>query len=1156
MTGDLSSFRLTNEHLLFAGAGLCKLPFALRQRLLTTLHELRSQLEKLRTLRAEGAGVVRAVTQALIDLEIVTDTLRNQVLFRWEVQQTFALWQRIANEIKGWLELDAYAGAAPWAVFSEAVSINDDDRRLADRKAEGVRLTRLIRHRRGAFVVNEATAYVYAQHDIPVWYIVPYSDALAAKLEDEQRAGLRRRAFYRRYGSEYCAYMESVEQRFYKDDRGPPKCLALSRSSRAYAQIDSDEGDAAAGDNEPVAGPSQPASQSLPVSHPAVSHPAVSHPAVSQHAVSQHAVPATVLDPRLRGLASLPQKPPMSQAVAGGLASLARNPSVPRSAAVSASTAPRKPGPLPPTPSGSGKSRKRKAEDSGEQTGRPQKIRHPVQKMIREQDAPTKAADVQVNTSEPSLFVTTDRPIWYPAVFPPGEDCLSLVDTSRQRQIKLNALQQLAVPKSVLAKGRVYKVPLVSYFVNLWHETRSEGYGLRKGKHGKILEGQTKEVKSPEAVISKVFLVLAKLRSLYLRKLAMSAAEDILGLPPPIWRSVMKLVVQKKDTPRVISILGLDAIFPVPEPEIVSPDYGDDEDHDDHPTDVSAPFPAPLPAAVSTHVPAPAPARAPAPASVSTRAPEPVAVSTHAPAPVPASVSTRAPAPATVAPLPAKRGKKRRKKRRCSDSDDSDTAGEYEGLGEQGMALVSAPNPPRAQVSQLHADAQEMFDTPSRGERPLRGETERPDAEPANWLIDAKSGLRKALDRFAHFACTWPRGQPPQFQYKTFGSQAFKNAIDDDDVQWWDYEGKRVLYLPSFTKDLVGEQMLNAKCMFGSETKSPNNMPASRRIWRADWEGAWTRATASRPHASSSGAESHHPVLKLRQGRGPSASSSPVSSPAPAPVPAPVSSPAPAPEPAPVSAPEPAPVSAPAPEPVSPPAPKPAPVLAMQFPAHAPDSTHTATDSTPDPVPILSAASAPWPASPTIGEVFDRIPHPSHGDYVLPPFAYTEDEDGGWPSVSWRQFWLWELREIEFRHELITLDLTLRQVHPDLDALQRIAPEQRFHSCKSCWGGSDLAPGCDDWGENDLCHADLRKRLRALGRFVSFMRVWPRVDEHLGPWHSFLFGSDSLDSVDTSSDFFRALERSAWLCFGQTFYDYRHRYPPIPFPRPPLPIPS
>ncbi|EJD39795.1 hypothetical protein AURDEDRAFT_171066 [Auricularia subglabra TFB-10046 SS5] len=168
-------------------------------------------------------------------------------------------------------------------------------------------------------------------------------------------------------------------------------------------------------------------------------------------------------------------------------------------------------------------------------------------------------------------------------------------------------------------------------------------------------------------------------------------------------------------------------------------------------------------------------------------------------------------------------------------------------------------------------------------------------------------------------------------------------------------------------------------------------------------------------------------------------------------------------------------------------APEPAPVLAMQLPAHAPDSTHTATDATPGPVPIVSAASAPWPASPTIGEVFDRIPHPSHGDYVLPPFAYTEDEDGGWPSVSWRQFWLWELREIEFRHELITLDLTLTQVHPDLDALQRIAPEQRFHSCKSCWGGSDLAPGCDDWGENDLCHADLRKRLRALGRFVSFM---------------------------------------------------------------------
>ncbi|EJD32389.1 hypothetical protein AURDEDRAFT_178545 [Auricularia subglabra TFB-10046 SS5] len=117
------------------------------------------------------------------------------------------------------------------------------------------------------------------------------------------------------------------------------------------------------------------------------------------------------------------------------------------------------------------------------------------------------------------------------------------------------------------------------------------------------------------------------------------------------------------------------------------------------------------------------------------------------------------------------------------------------------------------------------------------------------------------------------------------------------------------------------------------------------------------------------------------------------------------------------------------------------------------------------------------------------LPHPSYNNHVLPPFTYTEDETGGWPSVSWRKFLLWELREIEFRHELISLGLTLRQAHPNLDQLQRILPELRFHSCKLCWGGSDFAPGCDDWGENDLCHADLWKWLHGVGQAFSLGQI-------------------------------------------------------------------
>ncbi|EJD34118.1 hypothetical protein AURDEDRAFT_176825 [Auricularia subglabra TFB-10046 SS5] len=201
-----------------------------------------------------------------------------------------------------------------------------------------------------------------------------------------------------------------------------------------------------------------------------------------------------------------------------------------------------------------------------------------------------------------------------------------------------------------------------------------------------------------------------------------------------------------------------------------------------------------------------------------------------------------------------------------------------------------------------------------------------------------------------------------------------------------------------------------------------------------------------------------------------------------------------------------APISAPAASIPTPAAPVSAPDASILAPALVPEipvpvSSHAASASaptTPTSVPALGSMFSHAPAAPkpgpgpvsmpqTIGELFDQLPHPSHDDHVLPPFTYTEDENGGWPSVPWRKFWLWELREIEFRHELISLDLTLRQAHPDLERLQRIAPELRFYSCKLSWGGHDFAPGCDNWGENDLCSADLRKRLRGLGQFTLFM---------------------------------------------------------------------
>lgn len=834
-SGDLSSFRLTAKDLCQAGAHLVRPHVHLRRRAFMAVLELKQQMAKLeKTLMITVDG---RLTQALRDLETITDALRNQALHPWEHLQTFALWQRNVSEVKAWFEYLSLVGAMPWSPpFADDAWALDSLKREADRSAERLRLTHLIRHSRGVFVAAEAVAYQYAAHDVPVWYLQPFSSELAASLQAEQRAGLLRRAFYRKYGSEKCAYMHPVEQRFFAAKRGRSTSLALSRSRQAYPQAEWDEVDAAA----EVVGSS---SRTAPAQHDPAPQPSSSSNSRLQMPASLPAEPLTTQparipsvssDLRLHMPASLPDKPKSSHPAATSSTSsdarLAGGASLPPKpshswppAATGPAELPSTGTPMPNPPGDKSRGKKRNVQDTEDPSGRPKKSRRTVRKLIRAEHAPTKASEVQVNTSAPSLFATTDRPVWFPVEFAPGEETMSLVDDSRPRQVRVSALQRFAVPKAVVSKGRRYKAPLVSYFVNVWHETRGEGYGLKRGKHGKILEGQS-EIKSPESVLSKLFLVWAKFRGYYLRKLAMSSAEDIPGLTPTDWRKAMKLVTPPKDTPRVIAIIGLDAAFPTAEPDIVAVSSADDE--------------------------------------------EPV------------------------------------------------------------------------------------------------------------------------------------------------------DDLPDDDV-------------------------------LDEATSAP-----------------------------------------IR-----------VSVPASATIPAPASMAAPV--PVPVPAPEPVPVPAPLPQ--------------------------------------------------TIGEVFDLLPHPSFLDHALPPFAYTEDEAGGWPTVPWRKFMLWELREIEFRHELLALDLTLRQAHPDLAALQDIAPEQRFYDCKACWGGSDLTPGCDDWAENALVHADLRVRLRGLRRFAAFMRVWPRADEFLAPWETFLSGDESLDRVDISSDLFLTLERSAWLCFGQTFYDYRQRFPPVPYVRPPLP---
>ncbi|EJD46649.1 hypothetical protein AURDEDRAFT_164472 [Auricularia subglabra TFB-10046 SS5] len=1020
-SADLSSFRLTDDDVVFAGPGLARLHISLRQRLIMTVDELKLRMKRLETVRSAGARIMRSVAQSLRDLDTVTDVLRNQKLQRWEVRQVFALWQRCVNEVKGWLIYDTIVGEQPWDATPPnplGSGLPWDDRALAalrdraDRNAEVARATTLIRHCRGAFVTNELEAYTYAEHDIPVWYILPYTESLASMLVEKQRAGLIRRAFYRKYGSEQCAYMEAVEQRFYMTNLGPSKCLALSRSRQAYAQLD-DEIDVLDHPDDPVPGPS-------------------SRPLADQSAAAaQPAVSPVISDPRLREMASLPPKPLTPQPVAIGTAALPPKPLVSQPRANTVSTNVPRPDPLPPTPSGSEKAQKRKAREIDGAAGHPHRTRRTVKKLIRTEAAPVKVSDVQLNTTDPSLFETTDRPVWFPSIFPPAEDSLSLIDTSRPRQVRLSALRHLAVPKAVVAMGRLHKVPLVSYFVNVWHETRSEGYGLKRGKHGVIEEGRLQAVKSTESVLSKMFIVWAKLRALYLRKLAMSAAEDIPGLPPPIWRKTVKLVLPIKDTPRVIAAMGLDPAFLISEPEIVSAADAEDEEPSDGPDRYG--FDQLSDAAPRTE-----------PAPLVSAPPVLLAAATPGP-----SVPLR---PSSVLSLPVEYKTAPINIDYYSDSDPEDR-GEDDGLGEHGMLPLHQEAPPASEVSGLHPEMQTLFDSPAERELPPRGEQERVAAEPADWWVTPATGRRKSLTAFDHYISTCKDGVW-SFLMTSSKADTFGTTVEGE-AQWWDYENWRVLYLPESTKGLVGEHLIN-EFAFKKKYASRQTERPTRRIWPADWDGTWRRSgypiPGSKPQAAEQTAQNVAQESPTARG-GRAALLASTSAPTPAFA---------------------------APEATS------AAVRALVAPVSAP----SASLSMPAPG-VSESPSAPQsvPIPKTIGEVFDYLPHPSHDDHVLPPYQYTEEEDGGWPSVAWRKYWLWELREIEFRHELLALDLTLRQAHPELEQLQRIAPEQRFFDCKSCWGGSDFTPGCD-WAENELCQQDPRRRLRALMRFVSFMSRW------------------------------------------------------------------
>lgn len=160
--------------------------------------------------------------------------------------------------------------------------------------------------------------------------------------------------------------------------------------------------------------------------------------------------------------------------------------------------------------------------------------------------------------------------------------------------------------------------------------------------------------------------------------------------------------------------------------------------------------------------------------------------------------------------------------------------------------------------------------------------------------------------------------------------------------------------------------------------------------------------------------------------------------------------------------------------------------------------------------------------------------------HVLPIQQLTQPALGhgshDWPSIRWRVYIVWELAELGFRDDLLTLDLIIRDVHPSHKRIGEADPIQRFGLICGCWGSSGLKTGS---GENWLCSADKDRRLRGLLSFYELMASWPRASEHLPLWYALATPEQRLElaaGTPDSDKMLYELELSVWKCFIQTYF--------------------
>ncbi|EJD54896.1 hypothetical protein AURDEDRAFT_119243 [Auricularia subglabra TFB-10046 SS5] len=161
--------------------------------------------------------------------------------------------------------------------------------------------------------------------------------------------------------------------------------------------------------------------------------------------------------------------------------------------------------------------------------------------------------------------------------------------------------------------------------------------------------------------------------------------------------------------------------------------------------------------------------------------------------------------------------------------------------------------------------------------------------------------------------------------------------------------------------------------------------------------------------------------------------------------------------------------------------------------------------------------------------------------FSLPPFHWKLTK---WLDDGLQALVVWELAELEFRHELFALDELLRALYPDALELHGIPAQERRSQLSACFGWGDLKPDLERAGTFSASSgtSDTYKALRAL---FEFMTVWPRSEDFL-----------RIPSSGWEEDMVDALAEAVWRFYVQTYYDYRCQYPPMPREKPYISTPE